>query len=194
MVNAQQKEEVKVENGDALGKEEDLLAYLKKHDGEWLARTLRERCNQHGYHGKKSDEATIEKLSPQPARGHIQDETGPGTTLAGPYDVTAPELPSQWANNEHVALLRSFSWNNTELGPMSEWSLELRKMVNFTLQDRRSAVLWWGPMRRCKDSKKQEGDKHVGRLSVSLVMPACSVYVCLPMIFGDFANNHVFQA
>lgn len=32
---------------------------------------------------------------------------------------------------------------------MSEWSADLRRMVNFTLEDRSAAVLWWGEKRRC---------------------------------------------
>lgn len=141
------------EGKDVVGLEEQ-LAYLKEYDGEWLERILQERCKELGYGGKTGSQGGVggtDQLPPEfTAHGSPRAALRSDTSLAGPYDVTAPTLPPGLVVTEHVELLRSHPWETTELGPMSEWSPELRRMVNFTLQDRKSAVLWWGPMRRCK--------------------------------------------
>lgn len=153
--------QVEVEEEDVVGVE-DGLQYLKEHDGEWLVRTLQQRCRELGYHGRtrtsegNAHEQRADSNSDPQAGVNVISGTGTGTdtctdtSLAGPYDVTAPTLPLGRVVSEHIAMLRAYPWHETELGPMSSWSVELRRMVNFTLQDRESAVLWWGPMRRCE--------------------------------------------
>lgn len=181
MESAQQGEEVNVEKEeeqvreDTLG-EEDCLPYLRTHDGKWLARTLRERCEQLGYHGRRSEETVQREQTLQPTNGHVEARSKPDTSLAGPQDATAPDLPPCWVGNEHVALLRSYPWHTTELGPMSQWSIELRRMVNFTLQDRRSAVLWWGPMRRCEQINRQGSGQHMRRRKADCASDMICVY------------------
>lgn len=118
---------------------EHWFAHLKENDGEWLVSTLRERCKELGYHGRRQERAALPQRRPRPTDSNKPEST----SLAGPFDVTAPTLPPGQAISEHVAMVRNFPWHLTELGPMSAWPVELRRMVNFTLQDRGSAVLWY---------------------------------------------------
>lgn len=43
------------------------------------------------------------------------------------------------------ALIRSFDWSQTPLGPIQRWSSALRMMVRFLLANRFPLLLWWGP-------------------------------------------------
>src|SRR5579872_7105511 len=43
------------------------------------------------------------------------------------------------------ALIRSFDWSRSPIGPCETWSLSLRMMVNFLLANRFPLLLWWGP-------------------------------------------------
>jgi hypothetical protein len=44
----------------------------------------------------------------------------------------------------HVAWARSIDWASTALGPMSEWSSQLRSVANLIMQDPRPAVGFYG--------------------------------------------------
>jgi signal transduction histidine kinase len=43
------------------------------------------------------------------------------------------------------ALIRSFDWSGTPIGPIETWSPALRMMVGFMLANRFPLLLWWGP-------------------------------------------------
>ncbi|HLH88183.1 MAG TPA: ATP-binding protein [Xanthobacteraceae bacterium] len=43
------------------------------------------------------------------------------------------------------ALIRTFDWAKTPLGPIETWSQSLRMMVSFLLANRFPLLLWWGP-------------------------------------------------
>jgi signal transduction histidine kinase/CheY-like chemotaxis protein len=43
------------------------------------------------------------------------------------------------------ALIRSFDWSKTPIGPAERWSPTLRTMVSFLLANRFPLLLWWGP-------------------------------------------------
>jgi signal transduction histidine kinase/DNA-binding response OmpR family regulator len=43
------------------------------------------------------------------------------------------------------ALIRTFDWSKTPLGPPEKWSASLRMMVSFLLANRFPLLLWWGP-------------------------------------------------
>lgn len=64
----------------------------------------------------------------------------------GPHDITgrivAPERLS-----EHLIRFRTHDWASTDLGPMSSWPHELRRMVNLCMADPRGVAVWWGPKR-----------------------------------------------
>jgi hypothetical protein len=47
--------------------------------------------------------------------------------------------------SSHVAWARSIDWASTPLGPMSNWSSQLRSIANLVMQDPRPAVLFFGP-------------------------------------------------
>jgi signal transduction histidine kinase len=43
------------------------------------------------------------------------------------------------------ALIRTFDWSQTSVGPIASWSPTLRIMVRFLLANRFPLLLWWGP-------------------------------------------------
>ena len=43
------------------------------------------------------------------------------------------------------ALIRTFDWSRTPLGPITSWSPSLKMMVRFLLANRFPLLLWWGP-------------------------------------------------
>ncbi|MDP2315839.1 MAG: ATP-binding protein [Pseudomonadota bacterium] len=43
------------------------------------------------------------------------------------------------------ALIRSFDWSRTPLGPPAEWPLALRTLVRIILTSRQPMFVWWGP-------------------------------------------------
>ncbi|KAI8940293.1 hypothetical protein NX059_003994 [Plenodomus lindquistii] len=46
---------------------------------------------------------------------------------------------------DHVRLFRGIDWACTGLGPLEDWSHNLRLFTGFVLADSRAACLWWGP-------------------------------------------------
>lgn len=60
------------------------------------------------------------------------------TTLDWTHD------PSPARITAHVAFARSINWADTPLGPMRDWSPELRSSVNLIMQDTRPAVGFYG--------------------------------------------------
>lgn len=64
----------------------------------------------------------------------------------GAYDITSSDI-SPTGLSEHLLRFRSHDWASTELGPMSAWSSELRRMINLCMADPRPVALWWGPNR-----------------------------------------------
>jgi PAS domain-containing protein len=45
----------------------------------------------------------------------------------------------------HIEFTRSIDWSQTSLGPMAEWSSQLRSTANLVMLDPRPAVIFWGP-------------------------------------------------
>ena len=43
------------------------------------------------------------------------------------------------------ALMRSFDWSRTALGPVDSWPQSLRTAVSICLNSRFPMILWWGP-------------------------------------------------
>lgn len=79
------------------------------------------------------------------------------------FDVTRP-YPGMTVSS-HVAFFQDFDWASTELGPMSSWSLELRRMCNLVMCDPRPAALYWGPSKTMMYNDNYvhvTGQKHPG--------------------------------
>lgn len=53
--------------------------------------------------------------------------------------TVTPDLPS------HIQLARSVDWSATSLGPLEEWSDDLRSMSNLVMGSPHPAAMWWGP-------------------------------------------------
>lgn len=130
----------------------DDYAYLQQHDPVWLASTLQARA-AHIRHTQSGSSQTRPADLANTAASLLQPSftaaslLQPSFAAAGPFDVTLPHLPPGRVVSDHVKLLRAFDWASTALGPMTTWSTELRRMVNFLLQDKKAAALWWGPQR-----------------------------------------------
>lgn len=61
-------------------------------------------------------------------------------------DKARPVFESSVAEGgEMGALMRSKDWSKTPLGPMSQWSRELRLTVGLVLRNRFPMLVWWGP-------------------------------------------------
>lgn len=67
----------------------------------------------------------------------------------GPYDLTALDQVQEGHISPHIHRVRELDWSITELGHMSSWSLEMRRMVNMCMTDPRAINLVWGPHRNC---------------------------------------------
>jgi hypothetical protein len=60
----------------------------------------------------------------------------------GPFDITRPNTAS--LISPHVQFFLDFDWASTELGPISSWPLDLRRMCNYLMADPRPASMFWG--------------------------------------------------
>ncbi|KXT14966.1 hypothetical protein AC579_4395 [Pseudocercospora musae] len=122
-------------------------AYLQEHDAQWLSDTLNARARYLQQETRRSHTAEGAAVadSGMPLWQH-QISHGPRAP-AGPFDVTADALRNSDLLTDHIKLLRAFDWAKTDLGPMSAWSTELRRMANVCLLDNKACVLWWGPKR-----------------------------------------------
>lgn len=70
------------------------------------------------------------------------EETFKGTALKGMEDTA--NAPLIVGSSEMATLIKSFSWAETELGPISSWPLSLRTTVNIILQSPVPLVMLWG--------------------------------------------------
>jgi hypothetical protein len=63
----------------------------------------------------------------------------------GKYDFTNPS--PDMVLSPHLRFVLEFDWASTELGPMSKWDADLRRMTNFLMNDPRPAAMYWGKSR-----------------------------------------------
>lgn len=63
----------------------------------------------------------------------------------GLFDITRPNATVTLS--PHIQFFVNFDWGSTELGPVSSWSVELRRMVNLLMSDPRPAAMYWGKQR-----------------------------------------------
>ncbi|KAM0719598.1 hypothetical protein Q7P37_003728 [Cladosporium fusiforme] len=130
---------------------DDLFEKLKHHDPEWLLATLSERWThlqgQSHRDAHDHEDGDAEALPRRPLldrlRRKSQQSHDSVTKPIWTFDVTSSRLPRDLVVSDHVAFVRGHDWASTELGPMSSWSLELRRLVNMCLVDPRPAAVWW---------------------------------------------------
>jgi PAS domain-containing protein len=60
------------------------------------------------------------------------------------FDWTHDDAPPH-RMTDHIAWARSIDWAGTSLGPISEWSPQLRSIATLVMQDARPAVVFCGP-------------------------------------------------
>jgi len=83
----------------------------------------------------------------------------------GRIDFTKPN-PSLALSPHHEFVL-NFDWGSTELGPIDEWSTELRRMANILMSDPRPAAMYWGKHRTMLYNESYVavmGKKHPGMM------------------------------
>ena len=54
-------------------------------------------------------------------------------------------IPNTDSLPEHIKLAKSIDWASTSLGPMAEWSSDLRAMSNLIMGSPHPAAMYWGP-------------------------------------------------
>lgn len=64
-------------------------------------------------------------------------------TEPGFFDWT--RLPNTPALPSHIRFARSIDWASTPLGPIENWSVELRSMCNLIMASPHPAAMYWGP-------------------------------------------------
>jgi hypothetical protein len=72
---------------------------------------------------------------------HRQDNLSDPSPL-GRFDITRPS--PFMVLSPHIRFVLDFDWESTELGPISSWPTDLRRMVNILMSDPRAAAMFWG--------------------------------------------------
>lgn len=80
---------------------------------------------------KKSNPETLQPMS----MDYLTDR--------GFFDWT--RLPLTPSLPDHIHFARSFNWARTSLGPIEEWSADLRAMCNLIMASPHPAAMYWGP-------------------------------------------------
>lgn len=94
---------------------------------------------------QKSESASV-SLS----KNTSKDTSGSGSsvTLATPDnavpDWTVAQLEPSGIISEHIAFVRKVDWGSTPLGPMDNWSVQFREVVNLLMRNPHPASLFWG--------------------------------------------------
>ncbi|KAH6609340.1 histidine kinase [Trichoderma cornu-damae] len=108
------------------------------------------------YFGNAAAKPTIEPMDMTPATGTAEPVYD--MNRRHPDDFTNQVLQSQpvrstfdwtripYSDNlpEHIKLAKSLDWASTSLGPMSEWSYNLRAMSNLIMGSPNPAAIYWG--------------------------------------------------
>lgn len=172
---------------------DDLFEKLKHHDPEWLLATLSERWSNHHGHSPSADHDhdETETLPRRPLlerlkrRSQLSHDSNNTTKPIWTFDVTSTKLPRDLLASDHVAFVRSHDWASTELGPMSSWSVELRRLVNMCLVDPRPAAVWWTKSRNMIYNERYAtilGNRHPRALGQSLAQ-------AWPELVGSFEEH-----
>lgn len=149
---------------------DDVYASLKERDAEWLNATLAERwraLNEPAVEGATQDREVTNTVGNEQDIRQRHDNNALPLRLDAPqaalweFDVTAAAPPAN--ASEHVLFVRSTDWAATELGPMSSWSVALRRLVNHVLKDPRVAAITYGESQNIlynEQYRKLAGDRH----------------------------------
>jgi hypothetical protein len=95
----------------------------------------------------------------------IQANSADNMDIIGQFDITRPDSTRRLSSHEQF--FQNFDWASTELGPMSSWSLELRRMCNLLMADPRPASMFWGEKKTMMYNEPYvhvTGQKHPGMM------------------------------
>ncbi|KAE8443515.1 hypothetical protein EG329_001755 [Mollisiaceae sp. DMI_Dod_QoI] len=93
---------------------------------------------------REEDITTFPSLVPRDPSMPRQSE-GKEVENIGRIDFTRPN--TSVAISSHMKFVLDFDWASTELGPITSWSPELRRMANILMTDPRPAAMYWGRTR-----------------------------------------------
>ncbi|CAO2651809.1 Nn.00g000920.m01.CDS01 [Neocucurbitaria sp. VM-36] len=138
-----------------------------------------------------------ETPSVTPSKNTSKDTTGTSSsvTLATPDnyvpDWTVPN-PVGYLS-EHVTFVRRVDWAATPLGPMHEWSVQFREVVNLLMRSPHPAALFWGEELSVlyNEAYRNEvaGNKHPELMGTGFSGPFSEVWDGLAPLFRECART-----
>lgn len=111
------------------------------------------------------DNPTSSTDSSNESKDSLKQTLSRNSEVLSARDFTRPDTSMEIS--EHVRFVLDFDWAATALGPISSWSIELRKMANFLINDPRPAALFWGKHRTILYNApyvEATGQKHPGMM------------------------------
>ncbi|KAI9171725.1 Hybrid signal transduction histidine kinase K [Paramyrothecium foliicola] len=100
--------------------------------------------------GRATLDAIGEAMDEDPDRHHPDEFTNQvlqSLPVWSTFDWT--KIPLTEALPEHIRFARSVDWAATPLGPVEEWSSDLRTMSNMVMGSPHPAAMYWGPQFVC---------------------------------------------
>jgi hypothetical protein len=97
-------------------------------------------------------------------------KTADNSGAISPFDITRPKTTHELS--DHLQFFQQFDWASTELGPMSTWSLELRRLCNLVMADPRPCSLFLGEQKTIMYNESYSfitGQKHPGMMGKNFV-------------------------
>lgn len=88
------------------------------------------------------DPHTQRGTSPPP---YAENASSVCLSSSGAADHVERDWTDQLPHTEHGHFFRNVDWASSGLGPLKDWSPNLRLFTGFVLADSRAACLWWGP-------------------------------------------------
>jgi hypothetical protein len=106
-------------------------------------------------------------------------------------DWTIPNLES--INSEHIAFARKVDWASTPLGPMKNWSVQFREIVNLVMRNPHPCSLFWGEELTMiyNEAYKFEvaGNKHPDLMGTGFSGPFSELWDGVAPIFRECART-----
>ncbi|QIW99560.1 hypothetical protein AMS68_005078 [Peltaster fructicola] len=116
---------------------DEVYEALKTADPVWLESTIRARWQARCALVNQN----VTDLPQLPDIEKLQHSTIV-TASATDHDITAPDDTTFFS--KYIQHIKAHDWAATELGPMSSWPLQLRRIVNVCLHLPNAVAIWWG--------------------------------------------------
>ncbi|CAN8101168.1 unnamed protein product [Discula destructiva] len=97
----------------------------------------------------------------------------------------------------HMQFARSIRWEDTPLGPMEDWSADLRTMTNMVMSSPNPAAMYWGPEHTAIYNEayvEMAGQKHPKLMGQSYIKAWAEIWDELKPVFdGAFYNGQAMM-